>query len=455
LTLDRLFCDLSLAEMRKLRQSGDLTLQQVAEAMLSQSRTAERYSPWRIVDFGTLLERCDDPFVPSPFAADVLPELWDVPFAAKDVFNSRRFGVEKGSRRWIGYRAGNNARVIDHAQRRGCVLVGMSRTSEFAVDQESLTLNPHDTSRTPGTSSAGSAVACALGLVPFALGTQSGGSIIRPASFSGTVGMKPSFGLIPRTGALKTSDSLDTVGYFVSRVDSLRSVLTALRVTGRDYPIVHSMVDPCRSVRIDTSALRVAVVKTPLWEQCHSDVRGAIEAFVRLLSEVSATVEDLDIDSTIEIAHEMHADIYNASLAYHLSEDFDANPEDFSEELHARMSAGRSVTKDQYVSALDYQQRMASVINREFSKYDLVVTIATSTPAPARGEQPQADPSLIWTMAGVPAVAIPLGFSAEGLPIGVQLTGAKYSDYRLIACVEALARDRLIVESSLPIAERR
>lgn len=425
----------------------------MAQIMSEQCKAAERFRAWRIVDPDALLERSARPFIPSPFAADVIPELWDVPFAAKDVFNSRRFGVEKGSRRWVGYRSGNDARVIEHAYRRGCVLVGMSATSEFAVDQESPTMNPHDPLRTPGTSSAGSAVACALGLVPFAIGTQSGGSIIRPASFSGTIGMKPTFGLIPRTGTLKTSDSLDTVGYFVSRIDSLRFVLSALRVAGRDYPVVHSMVDPFRAFRIETSALRVALVRTPLWERCRGDIRDLIEDFVQRLSGVVSTMEELNIDSKVDDAHEMHADIYNASLAYHLSEDFDANPDDFSEELHARMDAGRRVTKSQYAIALDYQQRMSSAVDQEFGKYDLVVTVATSTPAPPRGEQPEVDPSLIWTMAGIPTMSIPLGFSTEGLPIGVQLTASKYSDYRLIACVEALAQDRLVMKTSLPIGE--
>lgn len=447
----RIFCDLSLSDFAELRRSGAVAINQLGHAMTEAHELTKQYQVWRAFDVGSLMERLENPYVPSPYSTNVIPDLWDVPFGAKDVFNSQEFGVEKGSKRWVGYRAGNDARAIENVRRSGGVLVGMSTTSEFAVDQESPVLNPHDITRTPGTSSAGSAVACALGIVPFSLGTQSGGSIIRPASFSGTIGMKPSFGLIPRTGVLKTSDSLDTVGFFTSRVDSLRPVLDALRVSGRDYPFVHSLVDPNGSINLVASALRVGVVKTPTWNQCRADVKAMIECLVQVVARVALVVEELDVDAITEDAHSMHDEIYNASLVYHLAEDFEANSQDFSRELHRRMEAGRYVTRNQYAAALGYQERMGAAINRVFHNFDLVISPATSAPAPLRGEQPVPDPSLIWTMAGIPAVSVPMGFTQEGLPIGVQIVAAKYSDYQLISSIEALAKGGVLASSSLPI----
>jgi Asp-tRNA(Asn)/Glu-tRNA(Gln) amidotransferase A subunit family amidase len=447
----RFFCDVSLRDIRDQRAGGDLELDEVLAHVEHSARQAEGLRIWRAFDASELAVRSAMPFVPSPYTAHPVTELWDMPFGAKDVFNSARFGTEKGSSRWIGYRAGNDARVIDHAARSGCVLVGMTATSEFAVDKESPTLNPHDPLRTPGTSSAGSAVACALGIVPFALGSQSGASIVRPASYCGTIGMKPSFGLLPRTGALKTSDSLDTVGFFAGRVDSLRPVLSALRVSGRDYPLVSEHVDPNRDVETDVATLRVGVVRTQQDDDCDLEVKTLFDSLLRAIAAAVADVREVDVRSALAGAHDVHDDIYNASLAYHLSEDFDANPDDFSPVLHDRMEAGRSVSRERYVRALSEQERYASVVGDALSTFDVAVSLATCTTAPVRGERPVPDPSLMWTMVGVPAVCLPLGFTRQGLPVGVQFIARKYRDYQLLAGIEALARAGVVHDRSLPV----
>ena len=141
--------------------------------------------------------------------------LQNIPFGAKDIFNSKELKTEMGSELFKGHQAGNDARAIHNLLREGAILAGKTVTAEFAVHKLNQTLNPHNIDLTPGTSSSGSAVAVCLGVVPFALATQTAGSIIRPASFNGIYGFKPSFGLIPRTGILKTTDTLDTIGFFV------------------------------------------------------------------------------------------------------------------------------------------------------------------------------------------------------------------------------------------------
>ena len=445
------FTDLSIGALASRRDSDGVTLSEIADAIESAVEKSRPFGIWRDFNLSALRERLDHPFIPRPYAGQQQPELWDLPFAAKDVFNSTKFGVEKGSRRWVGYRAGNNARVVDHAERSGCVLVGMTATSEFAVDKESSALNPHDPLRTPGTSSGGSAVACALGLVPFALGSQSGASIIRPASFTGTIGMKPSFGLIPRTGALKTSDSLDTVGFFAARVDLLRSVLTALRVSGRDYPFVNAFVDTAIDAVVAPGSLRIGIARTRCWDGCDPDVARVLEQLVPALDDVSGGVQDVDLVDSLGSAHDLHDVIYNASLAYHLSEDFDMSPGDFSPVLHSRMAAGREVSREEYAAALDAQNSLADLVDTKIRDYDIVMSIATSTVAPLRDEIPRRDPSLIWTMAGVPAVCVPAGVAPNGMPVGVQFIASKYRDYQLIAALEYLARTGVISDRSLPV----
>ncbi len=446
--------DTSLVEFADRHSVDGGATEELLSDVASAVESASDLKIWRAVDLDPLRARILSPFTPPPFARQAIPELWDMPFAAKDVFNSSFFGVEKGSDEWAGYRAGNDARVIVHAERRGAVLIGMTSTSEFAVDKESPTLNPHGFDRTPGTSSAGSAVASALGLVSFALGTQAAGSITRPASFSGTIGMKPSFGVIPRTGVLKTSDSLDTVGFFVPRVDSLRAVLTALRVAGPDYPNIHRFVDPVSAIQTSADSLRIAFIQPPWWCECSSDVREMYDDLVRQITSVGSEVVEVDMSSATEGAHLLHDTIYNASLTYHLSEDFDAAPENFSPVLHARMEAGRSVDRQHYLDALRLQERLSFKVSRQLETIDIAMTIATASCAPHRGEEPLVDPSLIWTLAGIPTVCVPMGIGTDGMPIGVQFIAAKYRDYQLIAALEVLARCGAIVDRSLPIKLR-
>ena len=161
-----------------------------------------------------------------------------VPFGVKDIFNTIDLKTEMGSETWKDHNAGNDARVVSVLRHQGYTPIGKTVTAEFAVHHLNKTKNPHSIDKTPGTSSSGSAVAVATGMVPFALGTQTAGSIIRPASFCGVWGMKPSFGLIPRTGSLKTTDSLDTIGFLSSYGTDMREILNLLRVKGPNYPFV-------------------------------------------------------------------------------------------------------------------------------------------------------------------------------------------------------------------------
>ena len=170
-------------------------------------------------------------------------DLKNIPFGAKDIMNTILFKTQMGSSIWKNFTPGNNARIIDDLISSGAILVGKTETAEFAVHKLNKTLNPYDISRTPGTSSSGSAVCVANGDVPFSLGTQSAASIIRPASFCGVWGFKPSFGLIPRTGVLKTCDTLDTVGFFTSHQKSLRTVLNVIRLKGKNHPFIYKNID--------------------------------------------------------------------------------------------------------------------------------------------------------------------------------------------------------------------
>ena len=171
-----------------------------------------------------------------------------------------------GSELWCDFKPGNDARVVYYLKNSGGIIAGKTVTAEFAVHELNETLNPHNVELTPGTSSSGSAVAVALGMVPVAIGSQTAGSIIRPASFCGVYGFKPSFGLIPRTGSLKTTDTLDSIGFFVSHPSDILLVLETIRVHGPNYPLSYrAFKDLSRQNKPRNRPWKVALAKTHTW----------------------------------------------------------------------------------------------------------------------------------------------------------------------------------------------
>ena len=174
-----------------------------------------------------------------------LGELCGVPIGIKDTFNTQDMPTSMGSPIWEGFRPGNDARVVFYLRQADGVIAGKTVTAEFAVHAPGKTVNPHAPGYSPGTSSSGSAAAVAAHMVPLALGTQSAGSIIRPASYCGVYGFKPSFGLVPRTGILKTTDTLDTVGVFARVPEDLNLLFEVIRVHGENFPVSHALLmDP-------------------------------------------------------------------------------------------------------------------------------------------------------------------------------------------------------------------
>jgi Asp-tRNA(Asn)/Glu-tRNA(Gln) amidotransferase A subunit family amidase len=378
-----------------------------------------------------------------------------IPFGVKDIFNTKQYPTEMGSTLWKNFTPGNNARVVDSLIWCGGLVVGKTVTAEFAVHALNETLNPHDPSKTPGTSSSGSAAAVAAGMVPFALATQTAGSIVRPASFCGVWGMKPSFGMIPRTGVLKTTDSLDTIGFTAAHGESLRPILEAVRVKGPDYPYVYRSVDKFGShPKQSNRPWRVGFVRTHTWRSAKSYAKNAIEGLVRQIGEqVGFEVEEVTWPSELERSHKIHEIIYNKSLSYYFKNEFGSK--DLISPLIANMiQAGEAITAIEYKSALLEQERYCSELDLLFKDYDFIVSLATSSSAPERGIEEFPDPSLIWTLGHLPCIVAPAFRCPENLPFGVQFTACRWSDYTLLQGIEELIKNGLLMRGSMPVISK-
>jgi Asp-tRNA(Asn)/Glu-tRNA(Gln) amidotransferase A subunit family amidase len=359
--------------------------------------------------------------------------LEGIPVGVKDVFNTVDFPTEMGSRLWKGYTPGNDARAVFSLRQAGAIVPGKTATAEFAVHALGDTVNPHDAARTPGTSSSGSAVAVATGMVPVALGTQTGGSIIRPASYCGVYGFKPSFGLIPRTGTLKTTDSLDTVGFLARHLEDLEPMLDVLRVHGRNYPVSDAALgDEVRQSAPRGRPWRVALAKTHTWGAAQPYARDALLQWgARLASTKGFDVAEVPLPSPLDEAHQIHATIYDKTLAYYFAEEF-KQPELMSPIMLEIVARGAKVTRQAYLDALEAQSRMAAAMDVLFHDHDIVLSLSTAGDAPLRHASEPPDPALVWTACHLPAVSVPKFFSPPRLPFGVQVVARRYNDLQLL-----------------------
>lgn len=367
--------------------------------------------------------------------------LFGIPVAVKDIFNVEEYPNAMGTAIWKNYYPKNDARSVSSIRQRGGIIFGKTVTAEFAVNHldADKTKNPWNSRFIPGTSSTGSAVAVACRMVPVALGSQTAGSIGRPASYNGVIGFKPSFGLVPRTGVLKTADTLDTIGFFSNYIDDLKVLLDAVRVRGPDYPVVNQKLLSNKFPR----KLRIAVLNSGL---------KIFDAYSRYVFDALSDLTDkLCLESKLQISqfsppeawnelHNLHNLIYNKSLSYYFLKEGSEVIRNVSDSLKARLQIGLSITVQQYKECLSKQTEHRFSVDEVFKDIDVIITPTTAGQAPLFGELERNDTNLIWTLLGLPSVSIPLFLGPDRMPFGLLLVGKRYSDYELLSAAETILR---------------
>ena len=450
--MSNLFLDKNLIELNSGLKNKEYSFSDIADESIQSIKTFEsKTHAWVAYNNEKLKEAALELDRKLIGKTDLKP-LTGIPFGIKDIFNTKEFKTQMGSSIWKDFNPGNNARVVDSVLEAGGLNVGKTVTAEFAVHSLNETLNPHDATKSPGTSSSGSAAAVSRGMVPFALGTQTAGSIIRPASFCGIWGMKPSFGMIPRTGVLKTTDSLDTIGFMAAHGKSLRLILDVVRVKGPDYPFVYKHVDllgnyPKKSNRI----WKVGFVKTHIWDKAENYAKIAISDLVERIAKVDGfELQLLDWPATLSNAHNIHSNIYSKSLAYYFKQEAKFTSE-VSEVMQEMIQEGAKISIKEYQSALIQQDQLIEDLDRLLEPYDFIISLGTSSSAPFRGKEEIPDPSLIWTLGHIPSILAPIFRCPDGLPFGVQFISKRWNDYMLLQAVEELIEKNILPSGSLSI----
>ncbi len=363
--------------------------------------------------------------------------LHGVPVAVKDIIDTADLPTELGSPLCTGRRPWHDATVVARLRTAGAVIIGKTVTTEFAFYHPGPTRNPHDTSRTPGGSSSGSAAAVAANMVPLALGSQTNGSTIRPASFCGVFAAKPSHGLVSRAGVLTLSPKLDHIGAFARSLPDLALILDAIAGHDPADPDTRPYAVPdFREVQSEAPPMvpRIAFVPTPVWDKANAETQAAFEQLVEALG---SAVTRVDLPQTFAEAWETHRTIMATDMAHNLMP-FVKRGEP-SEVMRELLAHGRSISAVDYLDALASARRCAGSIATIFDTYDAIVTPAARGVAP-KGLEATGDPAFctLWTLMGLPALSLPILVGEAGLPLGVQLIGATGQDARLLRTATAL-----------------
>jgi Asp-tRNA(Asn)/Glu-tRNA(Gln) amidotransferase A subunit family amidase len=425
---------LSAAEAARRIREGLLTSVELVESCLERVRQVEpEVRAWTFLDEKHALTQARAADELKASGAAIGP-LHGVPVGVKDIIDTADMPTENGTVLHQGRTPRDDAAVVKMLRAAGAVILGKTVTTECAYFNPGKTRNPRNPEHTPGGSSSGSAAAVGAGMVPLALGSQTAGSVIRPAAFCGVHGFKPTHGLIPRNGILPLSRTLDHVGLFARSVDDLALLLEQLQGYDELDPDTRPRARvPFRKLALEEPPLEpmLAFIKTPHWERTDPDTK---EAFAELQETLGKQVEEVELFPSANEAWDWQRTIMEAEMAANLEPLWVAGRDKLSEKLRALLERGRETRAVDYQRALRRIAPAVESLDELFmQRYDAILTTPALGTAP-KGLGSTGDPVFcsIWTLFGMPAITLPLMQGENGLPLGVQLVGRKGYDARLL-----------------------
>jgi Asp-tRNA(Asn)/Glu-tRNA(Gln) amidotransferase A subunit family amidase len=407
--------ELSLAEAARRIERGETTAEALVTACLDRiAERDEQVHAWAHVDRRRVIEEAR--------ALDGAPRsspLHGVPFGIKDIIDTADLPTEYNSPIYHGHRPKADAAVVTLLKQAGCLVLGKTVTTEFANNHPSQTRNPHNPVHTPGGSSSGSAAAVADFMVPAALGTQTGGSVIRPAAYCGAFAIKPTFGAINRAGTKMLSEALDTIGIMARSAEDLGLCMQVL--TGRT-----PAAEPTR-------APRIGFCKTPRWSLADGATQSHVQNAGRVLANAGAQVRDFELPAGSDQLFDRHKVIMAYETARALGWEYWNHGEKLSATLKARLDEGWKVTREDYDAMREHARQCRRALAEAMREVDFLLTPSAPSEAPT-SLATTGDPvfNRAWTLFGVPCVTIPGGAGTHGLPLAVQLVGPMDADMALL-----------------------
>ncbi|MEP3844222.1 MAG: amidase [Paracoccaceae bacterium] len=427
-------CELSAVQAVEQIRNGIITSQALVSACLTRiADTDDVIKAWTWIDPDYALVQAKEADRLSQAGYATGP-LHGVPVGLKDIIDTKDMPTQCGSPILKNHQPATDARLVEQLRKAGAVIMGKTATTEFAYMHPSETTNPHDASRSPAGSSSGSAAAVAARQVPLAVGTQTGGSVIRPASFCGVYGMKPSRGLISRTGVFRTSRSLDHVGGFANSIADVSLLIDVLGCYDQSDP--DSVAHP-RPKLFDSAQDQIAFEPDIAWfdfslhDLLDSDARSR---FDQLIDALGPRVKRLSNVPQVENLTDVHKTIYDYELAQNINEIASTHGHLLSSEMHAAIQRSNEISHYQYEDAIALKESANAFFQGHFGEFDAILAPSAIGEALPLSEGSTGDAVFckIWTLAGLPALSLPLLAGDNNLPIGVQLIGAAGKDDQLM-----------------------
>ena len=433
---------LSTNELVSKMKEGQISSTEVCKAYIERINKFEKdVKAWSFLDKKIILEKAEeaDEYRKS---GKPLGSLHGLPVAVKDIFGTIDMPTECGTVFRRKKSASQDSEVVNLLKNAGAIVMGKTVTAELAYIHPGKTTNPHDYSRTPGGSSSGSAAVIAAQMAPLSIGSQTGGSIIRPASYCGVVGFKPSYGLISRNGALKTSEKLDTIGVFGKSVQAVALLAQVLiKKDLYDPSTIHFAADGIleASQKEPHFEPKFIFYKTDKWKNIHKESKNAFEFFLKRFKK---NIEVFDVPSYFKDIPKHHQIIHETDLANNFQVYYKKDKKKLSKEMRDAIERGLKHSAYDYANAIDFMDQSYQSYKEVFEDYHGVITPSANGVADKGLKSTgSADFQKIWTYMGLPTISLPLLTGESDLPLGVQLIGDKLDDIRFLSTANWLEKN--------------
>ena len=430
---------LSAYELSLKLKSGEISSIDLCKSYINRIKKFEKdVKAWQFFDEKLLLEKAEeaDDYRKS---GKPLGPLHGMPIAIKDIIGTYDMPTECGTVFRKKKSSSQDSEIVNLLKNAGAIVMGKTVTCELAYIHPSKTRNPHDYSRTPGGSSSGSAAVVASYMSHLSIGSQTGGSVIRPASYCGVVGYKPSYGLISRSGVLQVSDKLDTIGVFgrsVKDVALLAKTLIRkdLYDTSTAYFSSDRMLDVCEE-KLEFEP-KFIFYKTKNWKNINKKSQEAFEFFIKSFKK---NIEIYDEPSYFKDIPKYHQIIHEVDMANNFQVYYDKDKSKLSKEMNDAISRGLKYSAKDYSDAIDFMKQSYESYKEVFEDYYGILSPASNGVADkGLGSTGSADFQKIWTYLGLPAISLPLLTGENDLPLGLQLVGNKFDDLRFLGTAKWL-----------------
>lgn len=432
------------SESLKAMENGTLTSRQLVDACLEQfAARDEDVGGWIYLDAEQARRAADDADAQRAAGGATAP-LLGLPIGLKDILDTADMPTQNGSKLHAGRRPATDSTVAHLLRKAGAVIMGKTVTTEFALSAPGKTKNPHDPTRTPGGSSSGSAASVADFQVPLSIGSQTGGSMIRPASFCGIHGYKPTFGCISRAGMSPLARPLDHPGIYARSLEDIARVGDVLMqkdpadLDMRGHP--HANLMEAIEAGAPDKAPRIAFVKGPMWSAAEPYLD---ELFSDVLATLGDTAEEVEMTGVFDQALECHSTVMMANIIANLGDYVREHPDKLHAETLRRTKDSFDISAEDYIKAIEFRDTIAAAIDHMFDHWDVIITPAAPGEAPVGLDGTgNAIFQKLWTLVGTPSVTLPKLKGPNGMPIGVQINGRVGKDADLF-------RNALWIEGAL------